>query len=72
MRLFNFAVAGLVACIATLPAQDQESLRAKLEKKRQSRFVKKATWELDYDRARARAAEEDKLIFAYFTRSYSP
>ncbi|MBI4231396.1 MAG: hypothetical protein HY608_11210 [Planctomycetes bacterium] len=29
-------------------------------------------WTVDYDAARARASGEGKLIFAYFTRSYSP
>ncbi|HMQ22224.1 MAG TPA: hypothetical protein PKE00_07020 [Planctomycetota bacterium] len=34
-------------------------------------FVKKGSWMIDYDAARARAKEEGKLIFAYFTRSYA-
>ena len=35
-------------------------------------FVSFGGWLLDYDEARAKAAEEGKLLFTYFSRSYSP
>ena len=31
-----------------------------------------AAWHLDYGKAQAEAAREDKLILVYFTRSYAP
>ena len=31
----------------------------------------KAAWIADYDRARALAKQQDKLLFTYFTRSYA-
>jgi len=56
-----------------LHAQDsQEALAQKRDRKLQSAFLKKAAWIADYDKAREAAKKENKLIFAYFTRSYSP
>ena len=58
-----------------LPAQGYgtpEELMAKREQKLQSEFLRKADWIIDYDQARAEAKRQEKLIFAYFTRSYSP
>ena len=46
----------------------EERLDAKLKKD----FVSNARWVLDYEEALARAEKEGKLVFAYFTRSYSP
>ncbi|MGE0145576.1 MAG: hypothetical protein AB7I19_20180 [Planctomycetota bacterium] len=51
------------------PSQDE--LKAKLADKLAKPFVKHANWTTDYDAARARAKEEGKLVFTYFTRSYS-
>lgn len=51
---------------------DQADLKAKKEKKLASEFLKKAAWTLDFDAAKAAAKKGDKLIFAYFTRSYAP
>ncbi|MDA1259263.1 MAG: hypothetical protein O3A20_01430 [Planctomycetota bacterium] len=50
---------------------DQNLMKANLETKVQKEFVAFGGWITDYDEARARAAKEGKLIFAYFTRSYS-
>ena len=36
-----------------------------------SEVFQKANWIFDYDQAREAAKKSDKLIFAYFTRSYS-
>ena len=57
-----------------LPAQasaDQEKMIENRAKKLESRFLQKANWILDYDEARKVAKQEGKLIFTYFTRSYS-
>ncbi|MDJ0975740.1 MAG: hypothetical protein QNJ98_14865 [Planctomycetota bacterium] len=45
--------------------------QAKYEEKIAKPFVAHGAWVLDYDEARERAAKEQKLIFAYFTRSYA-
>ncbi|MFQ5506037.1 MAG: hypothetical protein ACE5F1_14750 [Planctomycetota bacterium] len=50
----------------------QEDLAARRDKKLKSAFLQKADWITDYDKARARAKQSGKLIFAYFTRSYAP
>ena len=50
----------------------QDPLRARFEKKLAAPFLKKADWTTDYDRALARAREENKVVFAYLTRSYAP
>ncbi len=51
---------------------DQATLKKRYEAKLLKPFVQKADWVQDYDEARAAAARGKKLIFAYFTRSYSP
>ena len=52
------------------PAKSRmEKLR---DKKLQSAFLAKADWHTDYDKARAIAKKEKKLIFTYFARSYAP
>jgi hypothetical protein len=70
------ATASLLAILAA-PALSQDSgrqakYRANYEKKLTSNFITDGGWVLDYDAARAKAKAEGKLIFAYFTRSYSP
>ena len=51
---------------------DQATLKKRFAEKMKKPFVSKADWVLDWDQARAAAARGKKLIFAYFTRSYSP
>lgn len=60
------------AAMAAQDAQEQEALIRKRDQKLQSAFLKKAAWRTDYDKAREEARKSGKLIFAYFTRSYSP
>ena len=70
------ALAAPVIALATaLPAQDADEQKALIEKRDEklaSVFLKKASWLTDYDKARAAAKKTGNLIFAYFTRSYSP
>lgn len=50
-------------------AEDLEaSLRAKLARP----FARNAAWVLDYDKALEAAKRSNRLVFAYFTRSYQP
>ncbi len=69
-------VAPLVAppahAAATQDADEQAELRAKYDEKVAKEFVSFGGWLVDYDEARAKAAEEGKLLFTYFSRSYSP
>lgn len=53
--------------------QDNEPTpQEKFEKKIHKEFVEYGNWSLDYDAVRKQAKEEGKLIFTYFSRSYSP
>ena len=65
------AVATILA-IALPGQQSQESLIQKRDHKLAAEWLKSAPWITDYDQARAQAKASGKLIFAYFTRSYSP
>ena len=66
-------IAALLA--ALLPAQSQEPSQEQLIKQRADKLAKevftKAPWVADYDKAREQAKKENKLMFAYFTRSYA-
>ncbi|MHC4549951.1 MAG: hypothetical protein ACYTEZ_14360 [Planctomycetota bacterium] len=68
-RLLPLGLAGLIVLAAPGYAQ---SLEAKLDAKLEEPFVQNAAWVTDYDQARKQAKEQNKLIFAYFTRSYAP
>ena len=71
--MLSVPIAALLA--ALLPAQNQEPSQEQLIKQRDEKLAKevftKAPWVADYDKAREQAKRENKLIFAYFTRSYS-
>ena len=69
-KLITASVAGLLLASPAL-AQDQASLVAKKEEKLAKSFVSHGGWITDYDEARAKAKKEDKVLFVYFTRSYS-
>jgi len=61
---------------ALLPAQNRsEPTQEELTKLRTEKLAKpvftKAAWLTDYDKARAKAKQENKLLFTYFTRSYA-
>lgn len=52
--------------------KSQEELKTLREEKLALDFLKNASWITDYDKARAEAKKSKKVIFTYFTRSYSP
>jgi len=62
--------------ILALPAYSQKDATESYAEKRDAKlaegWIKLADWVTDLDVAREHAATEGKLIFAYFTRSYSP
>ena len=63
----------LAAATFPIPQQkSQEQLASLRDEKLAHEVFKKADWTFDYDAALEKAKKSDKLIFAYFTRSYSP
>ncbi len=72
LRITAAALALLVALSSVAQAKTQEELKQSLEKKLAKPFLKNAAWVQDYDEAKKQAKAQNKLIFAYFTRSYSP
>ncbi len=65
--------AAIRVLIPALSAQrSQPDLIDRRAKKLAKPFVTSAPWMLDYDKARAAAREEGKMLLTYFTRSYAP
>jgi hypothetical protein len=78
MRRMNLRLIVPVAALlaSLLPAQNApeptpEELTAKRTEKLAKPVFTKAPWVTDYDQAREQAKKENKLVFAYFTRSYA-
>ena len=68
------ALAAFGPTLAPLVAQqqvDQATLIERRAEKLKKPFLTHAPWTTDYDAARQRAKDQNKLIFAYFTRSYA-
>ena len=65
-------VSGAVLTTGLAAQKSQEELKALREEKLACEFLTKANWITNYDKARAEAKQSKKVIFAYFTRSYSP
>jgi len=64
-------VVGAVALAVMASAAQAQSLEEKRDAKLQAPFLSKASWITDFDKAREEAKKGDKLMFAYFTRSYA-
>jgi hypothetical protein len=62
-------VAGL--CLPLAVTEAQETNEQKLEKKLKEPWLVNGGWITDYDAALAKAKESGKVIFGYFSRSYS-
>ena len=71
-----FFLGSLAAALLVAPARSsaprQDALQEKYEHKLSLEFVAYGGWLTDYDQARAKAKEEGKVLFTYFSRSYSP
>ncbi|MCI0342955.1 MAG: hypothetical protein L0216_17740 [Planctomycetales bacterium] len=65
-------LAALAAPALAQVAKSPEELKRLHEAKLAEPFVGKAPWVTDYNQARDTAKAGNKLIFAYFTRSYAP
>lgn len=72
MRAPDLRVAVLAAAALLSSVANGEDLEANLKSKLAQPFVANADWATDYGKALARAKQEGKLVFAYFTRSYYP
>ncbi len=70
-RLTRVALSAALLLGAAAAAMAQESMEEKRDKKLKSPFLTKASWILDYDKAREEAKKTGKPIFGYFTRSYA-
>lgn len=70
------AFSGILAFSEVSAFSDDSSAPNPLVRKRDAKlaepWLKKAAWFTDFDAARQAARDQRKLIFAYFTRSYSP
>jgi len=69
-KLLAAAVTGLLLS-SPLAAQDKDFQKL-YDAKISESWVSNGGWILDLEEAKARAKKENKLIFAYFTRSYAP
>ena len=79
MMIARIAVlAGLLAALFASSAFAQRAMlsQEQLKKQRADKVAEEwytsAGWIDDYDQVREKAKESGKLIFAYFTRTYSP
>ena len=53
-------------------APTPEELKKRYEAKLGEAFLKANAWHTDFDAAKDEAFDKDKLLFVYFSRSYSP
>ncbi|PIE25023.1 MAG: hypothetical protein CSA62_01605 [Planctomycetota bacterium] len=76
ISLRHLPLTGLALMLAigstTAQAEQQAKFQANYEKKVQEDWFVKGKWVDDFDTAKERAKKENKVVFAYFTRSYSP
>lgn len=65
---------GVIAggCFAQAKQPSQDDLKAKYEAKLQEAWFVDGGWSVDFAGAKERAKKENKVVFAYFSRSYSP
>jgi len=66
--LAGLSVAPAVTAAPHGPADLQEKYEAKLALD----FVEFGGWITDFDKAKAKAKQEGKVLFTYFSRSYAP
>ena len=77
-RTASFLLVGVITALlasqasAQMAGPDEDALRERYESKLTESWITSNPWTADYDEAREKAKESGKVIFAYFTRSYSP
>ena len=72
MRIARLALGALLAAGVAEGLVAQSDLEQLRDEKLRSAFLTKASWLTNFDKARAKAQKEGKIIFAYFARSYAP
>lgn len=72
MRNVRTPVTALALLLAMAATGSAQSLEEKLQAKLKEPFVANAAWVLDYADALKQARDGNKVVFGYFTRSYSP
>lgn len=72
MHMTRMGLAAALALSLWASSARAQSFEERLEEKLSKEFATKTAWVLDLDEATKAAQESNKLIFAYFTRSYSP
>lgn len=70
--LLRSLAAGLLLAPVVSAGPSQDELKKKYEDKLSLEFIDYGGWITDYDEARAKAKGEGKVLFVYFSRSYSP
>lgn len=72
MKSIVGVLTGLLLLTCAISAQSQqEEMQAKYDAKLKKDFMSKVSWEKDFASAKTKAAAENKLLLAYFTRSYA-
>ncbi|MCC6737554.1 MAG: hypothetical protein IT452_00800 [Planctomycetia bacterium] len=71
-RGLSLAALALFLAPALVLAGPQEDLKKKRDAKYAEPWVTKFPWVTSYAKAKEQAKKDGKLIFAYFSRSYSP
>ena len=71
MKIRSMLWAAAALSLTSNLAFADDALKAKYEEKIAKPFVSHGSWCVDFDEARERATKDGKLIFVYFTRSYS-
>lgn len=74
IRYVPLAIAAIGLCATSVLAQQksQEELKKLYEAKLEESWFKDGGWTVDFDAAKERSKKENKVVFAYFSRSYSP
>ena len=74
MKTLTLPSIALLIAASGVNAQDeaQEGLKKLYQEKINEGWYTGGEWTTDFAAAKARAKKENKLVFAYFTRSYSP
>lgn len=72
MHKVRTAVSAMALVLALAAAAQAQSNEERLQEKLKEPFVSNAQWVTDYAQAMELAKKENKVILAYFTRSYAP
>ena len=72
MKIVRSSVTALGLLLAMASMSSAQTMEERLAEKLKEPFATNVPWVLDYADAMKKAKDEKKIIFAYFTRSYSP